>query len=131
MNPFHAAASVESVAGFTNDLAAHLEPGGYVLSHPDFFLMFRPVPVDAPIDDLLNPWRRWPAADCDCWLVWLAAGNLAMAADALIALAGPQKWLAFQRDGPPHFWRFTSTISWLKARAAAQTAKQSTSSAKA
>jgi len=112
-DPFHAAASVASIAGFTNDLAAHLEPGGHIVSTPEYFVMFRAVPVDAAMDQVLNPWWRWPAEECDCWYIWLAAGDLAKAGEMLVREFGAKKWLAFQREGPPRYWRFESTISWL------------------
>lgn len=130
-HPIHAAASVPSYAGFTNDLAAHLQPGAYVISAPDYFLMFRGIPVDAPMDDILNPWRRWPEDRCDCWFIWLAAGDLLAAVDMMVAQYGAKKWFAFQRGGPPRYWRFNSAYKWVKAKAAALTAKQSNSRKKA
>jgi hypothetical protein len=111
------AASVPSVAGFTNDLAAHLEPGGIVVSCPEFFIMLRPVLRDAPVEQLTNPWWRWPAEECDSWMVWIAAGDVRRAFDLLLPLYGPRKWLAFQTEGPPRFWRFNSFQAWLKAAA--------------
>lgn len=131
MNWTAVAAAVPSVCGFTNDLAAHLEPGGYVISCPAFFISFRAVPRSAPMEQLLNPWWRWPDEQCDCWFIWLAAGDVCAAAHMIAREFGSKKWVAFQREGPAKFWRFESSLQWLKAKAAAQTAKQSISSARA
>ena len=114
-----------------DDLTSHIAFGGHVFATPSCIAMVRPVRKDWEPKYLADLSCIQEAETADCWFIWLAAGDLAAAAEALLSLAGPQKWLAFQRDGPPHFWRFQSVITWLKARAAAQTAKQSTSSAKA
>lgn len=124
MNPFEAAAGVESVAGFTNDLAAHLQAGGLVLSTPEVFIMLRPVRSDALVDHLCNPWFRWPEP-CDAWFVWVLAGDGTAALDLLVPRFGRKKWLAFQTDGPPRFVRLSLVERlWRKART---TPKQSNS----
>ena len=100
MSPAHRAAAVPSHAGFTADLAAHLLPGGVVVSTPEFFVMARPVRRDAADDDLLNACHRWE--DPDAWMVWLAAGDLRAAMAMLWPLFGGGKsWLAFQTRGQP------------------------------
>ena len=106
MDWVRAAANVESVAGFRNDLAAHLQPGGIVCSTPDFFIMLRPVPRSAPMDELLNPFYRWNAEQCDCWYIWLLAGDGRKALDLLVPMYGAKKWVAFQTRGQPKFWTF-------------------------
>lgn len=59
---------------FRDDLEAHLL-NGCVFSTPDFFVMGRPVSSSAPEALILDPWHAFPAADCDGWLIYLAAGN--------------------------------------------------------
>jgi hypothetical protein len=105
---------VKSVAGFTNDLAAHLEPGGIVVSCPEFFLMARPVRRGAHADQLTNPWWRWDAAECDAWMIWLAAGSLVRAVEALVPVFGEREWIGFQTEGPVRFWRMRSLMALLR-----------------
>ena len=45
-------------------------------------------------------------------------------AEMIVAQFGMKKWVAFQRDGPPRFWRFQSSIAWVKAREAAATKRR-------
>lgn len=63
---------------FKEDLEAHLLHG-YVHSTPDFFAMGRAVVSSATPADIVNPWVNWPREECDAWLVYLMAGNLAKA----------------------------------------------------
>lgn len=106
MSPAQRASQVESHAGFTSDLAAHLAPGGVVVSTDRFFIMLRPVRRDAEPDGLLNPWLRWDQPDAV--MVWLAAGDMAEALAFVWPQVGEGKcWVAFQRDGPARFVRVT------------------------
>ena len=59
---------------FSEAVLAHLE-GGYVISTPEVFLLFRP--VDSMGDRLLfdDPWHRFQRFDT--WHCYLAAGDLA------------------------------------------------------
>lgn len=118
-----AAAAVPSVAGFTNDVLAHLEPGGVVLSTPDYFLCARPVPLWAGVD-ALNPWMRWPESECDCWFIWMLSGDVIAAMDALLALRGAKEWVAFQRKGQVKVTKLKPKLAWLKAAKAGATPKQ-------
>lgn len=80
MTPVEQAAAVyereECARTFREDLEAHLL-NGYVFSTPTMFMMGRPVRHDAPPEDLVNPWVVFPREECDAWMVYLAAGNLA------------------------------------------------------
>jgi hypothetical protein len=69
---------------FTDDIESHLmSEAGYVFSTPDFFIMGRAVVRGAPVDAIVDPEVIFPAHLCDCWHVYLAAGNLAKAWDIL------------------------------------------------
>jgi hypothetical protein len=63
---------------FTEDVEAHLLHG-FVVSRPDLFIMFRPVVRSADPRLIVDPQHRFNSAECDCWHVFLAAGNLAIA----------------------------------------------------
>lgn len=80
MTPVEQAAAVYSrewcASSFREDLEAHLL-GGYVHSTPAAFVMARPVCSTADEGLILDPWHSFDPAECDAWLVWLAAGDLA------------------------------------------------------
>jgi hypothetical protein len=120
------AEAVESVAGFRNDLRAHLAHG-IVHACPEFIILLRAVPRSAPVEQLVNPWWSWPDAECDTWYIWLLAGNGARALDVLVPIYGVKKWVAFQTSGPPKFWKFNKlSLLWPKVLT---TQQQSASSA--
>jgi len=62
-----------------DDLEAHLLRG-VVISTPALFVMGRPVPRGAEVEDA---WRQWPAGECDAWYVWVAVGGLRAAVEAM------------------------------------------------
>lgn len=80
MTPVEQAAAVYQrewcASSFREDLEAHLL-GGYVHSTPAAFVMARPVCSTAEEGLILDPWHSFDRAECDAWLVWLAAGDLA------------------------------------------------------
>lgn len=80
MTPAELAAQVyqreECASSFQGDLEAHLL-NGYVFSTPQAFAMGRPVNSKADESLILDPWHSFPRESCDCWLIWLAAGDLA------------------------------------------------------
>lgn len=92
---------------FEEDLEAHLV-GGYVVSRPDIFVMGRPVPRSAGREAILDPWRTWPAGECDCWHVWLAAGDLR--ALAWEAAPFPLPYLSYERANRFRCARFESLL---------------------
>lgn len=95
---------------FDSELAAHLAHG-FVISTPDAFLMGRPVSSDAPHGLLADPFHRFPAADCDAWMVWLAAGDL-RAIWRMVPYRLP--WIAWaRREGPLKWFSFDSVSNRL------------------
>lgn len=109
-----AAADVESVGGFRNDLAAHLEHG-IVHACADFLILLRWVPRSAPVEQLVNPWWSWEESECDTWYIWLLAGDGRRALDILVPIYGSKKWVAFQTSGQPKFWKFSKLSNlWAK-----------------
>lgn len=63
---------------FDEDLRLHLRHG-FVFSTPEFFVMGRPVKSSAPTREIVNPACDWPREECDCWHVYLMAGDMARA----------------------------------------------------
>lgn len=79
MMPVEKAAEVYQREGcartFRQDLEAHLL-NGFVFSRPDFFIMGRPVISTADQALIVDPSHRFPSAECDCWHIYLFAGNM-------------------------------------------------------
>ena len=59
---------------FQEDLKLHLLYG-YVISTPRLFIMGRPVVKGAPASEIVDPSFTFPEALCNCWHIYLAAGN--------------------------------------------------------
>lgn len=85
---------------FEQDLLLHSQHG-YVFNEAAFFIMGRPVRHDAPAALIVNPEFLFPAANCDCWHVYLAAGDLSRAWDML---PYPLPWLSFERKNELRFY---------------------------
>lgn len=85
---------------FNEDLSWHLEHG-FVFSRPDFFIMGRPVPHLAG-ERLITSLRKFHSADCDCWHIWLMAGNVS---PAFKIMPWPLKWVSFERKNELRFYR--------------------------
>jgi len=83
----------------TEDLEAHLI-NGFVFSRPDYFVMGRPVIRTAPEAQIVDPWHRFPSGQCDCWHVYLMAGNMAKAWE-ILPWAMP--WMSFERKNELRF----------------------------
>lgn len=60
---------------FAEDLDLHLRYG-YVYSDPRLFIMGRPVCLSGSPADIVNPMVKFSRDHCDCWHVYLAAGDL-------------------------------------------------------
>lgn len=86
---------------FREDLEAHLL-SGFVFSRPDYFIMGRPVIRTAEAALILDPWHHFPSAECDCWHVWLMAGNTVKAWDIM---PWPLEWVSFERKNELRFYR--------------------------
>jgi hypothetical protein len=67
---------------FAEDVEAHLLCG-YVISRPDLFVLFRAVDSRADPSDIVNPWVTFDLENCDCWMIYLAAGDMQSIADVL------------------------------------------------
>lgn len=77
----------------TEDLEWYLL-NGFVFSRPDLFIMGRPVMRNAR-QELITGWHRFPDAECDCWHVYLSAGNIVRAWDFM---PWPLDWVSFERE---------------------------------
>lgn len=62
---------------FEEDMGWHLNHG-FVYSTPDFFVMGRPVKSGAK-PEIIVSLERFPATVCDCWHVYLMAGDMSKA----------------------------------------------------
>lgn len=60
---------------FELDVELHLM-FGFVFATPDFFIMGRPVDSAGRHEDIVNPSFEFPKDKCDCWMVYLMAGDV-------------------------------------------------------
>ena len=116
MTPVEKAAAVYQrewcASTFRSDLEAHLL-NGYVHSTPEAFVMARPVNSKADEGLILNPWHRFERGECDAWLIWLAAGDLA----SLLGLFPfPLPLIGWQKRNKLRFKGFESAIDKLAKR---------------
>jgi hypothetical protein len=78
MTPYEEAKAVwakeRCVRTFEEDLHWHLL-NGYVFSRPDFFIMGRHVNSKAGPELIVNPSWLFDPAECDCWMIYLMAGD--------------------------------------------------------
>lgn len=118
--PYYRAMLVPSDAGFHVDVMAHLSggPGAFVISTPEFFLLAREVDLTAPMEELMNPWCRFPHDQCNALCIGLCAGDAALAYMALVAVAGEREFIGWQtrrgtivvRKTGPSFRKYVETI---------------------
>jgi len=86
---------------FKEELEAHLLHG-YVISTQTAFLMGRAIVKDAPHALQADPWHTFAPDECDTWLVWLAAGDMA---EFMRHVPYPLPWLAWaRREGSLRFF---------------------------
>ena len=85
---------------FREDLEAHLL-NGYVLNTPTCFLMARPVERMALESFIVDPWHIFPPEQCDCWHIYLCAGDML---EALGFAPYPLPWLSWERKNKLRFW---------------------------
>lgn len=104
MKPVELVAAVyqqeECARSFREDLEAHLLHG-YVYSHPEAFVMGRPVRKDAPYEDIVNPWVNF--TDPDCWHLYLFAGAFH---HAFAAPPFQLPWVSYERKNKLRFYRW-------------------------
>ena len=62
---------------FEEDIRLH-RVTGYVLDHPDIFLMGRPVRREAPMEAIVCPHVSFPRSQADAWFIWAMAGKLTL-----------------------------------------------------
>lgn len=84
---------------FAEDLHWHLL-NGYVISRPDFFIMGRHVDSKADPRLILNPCYLFHPDKCDCWHVWLFAGDIT---HAFSILPWPLPLVSFERRNDLRF----------------------------
>jgi hypothetical protein len=70
-------ASEPCVRTFEMDLLLHLR-NGWVHSDPDLFFMARPVSRSAAVADIVDPAVVFEREECDCWHVYLLAGEISL-----------------------------------------------------
>jgi hypothetical protein len=113
MTPVEKAAAVYQrewcASTFREDLEAHLL-NGYVHSTPTAFVMARPVCSTVDEGLILNPWHRFDRGECDAWLIWLAAGDLA---SLLSLFPFPLPLMGWQKRNRLRFKGFESAIDKL------------------
>ncbi|WP_043588441.1 hypothetical protein [Geminisphaera colitermitum] len=106
MKPFEEAALVygrEPCARlFEDDLALHFRHG-YVFNAPDYFVMGRSVPRCALHLQIVDPNYSWPDCVCDCWHLYLFAGDMRA---ALSMFPYPLPWASFERNNKLRFYPF-------------------------
>ena len=109
MTPVERAKSIRPDT-FREELEAHLLHG-FVLSTPTAFVMGRPIRADSPHELQADPWHVFK--EPDCWLVWLAAGDLA---SIWHLVPYPLPWLAWaRREGALRFYPFAAVAKKLNA----------------
>lgn len=99
----HVYESEPCARSFEEDLDWHLE-NGFVFSRPDFFVMGRPV-LSSASRELIVGQCRFPSVLCDCWHVYLMAGNIA---PAWAMLPWELPWMSFERGNVLRFHKLAS-----------------------
>ncbi|EIP99340.1 hypothetical protein OpiT1DRAFT_03854 [Opitutaceae bacterium TAV1] len=106
MSPFRQASLVYErepcARPFVADLSFH-HANGYVFSTPEFFVMGRAVPRYAPRSQIVGLNVFWSTAACDCWHVYLMAGDMRA---ALAMFPYPLPWVSFERSNRLRFYPF-------------------------
>jgi len=96
-SPFRSAAGVYDdepcKRTFFDDLLLHLEHG-FVFSRPDFFVMGRAVVKGSADELIVDPTYRFPKEQCDCWHMYLFAGDMSKCFDIM---PWPLKWVSMER----------------------------------
>lgn len=88
---------------FAQDMEWHL-CNGFVYSTPEYFAMGRPVVRTAPTEILVGL-HRFPATVCDCWHIYLVAGDMAK---AWSILPWDLPWVSMERKNVLKFYRLDS-----------------------
>lgn len=75
---------------------------GFVFSTPEFFIMGRAVVKAGEQALIVNPEHTFPRSLCDCWHIYLMAGNPSEAWDIM---PWPLPWFSFERRNDLRFYR--------------------------
>lgn len=86
---------------FDEDLATHLR-AGFVFSTPDYFIMGRAVWSKAPAHLILDPRNPFVREVCDCWMIYLAAGDMTKAWEIM---PWPLPLFSFERRNELRFYK--------------------------
>lgn len=127
--PWDLACDIPSAHGLAADTMAHIcgGPGGYCLSTPEFFLLatdvFLPHEFWAALQakdaetleccysdhyaELMDPYARFPAGECNCWRIGVLAGDMVAAYRALVAIGGEREFICWQDRQNGYRWRRT------------------------
>jgi hypothetical protein len=84
---------------FEEDLAAFIHTGRVYIT-PTCILLAKAVPSTR---DHHEPWDTWEPHECDAWLVWLAAGDLA---EFFQYVPHPLPWLVWARRTRLRKWPY-------------------------
>lgn len=84
---------------FEEDLAAFIHTGRVYIT-PTCILLAKAVPSSR---DHHEPWDTWEPHECDAWLVWLAAGDLA---EFFQYVPYPLPWLVWARRHRLRKWPY-------------------------
>ena len=71
---------------------------GFLFSTPEFYVMGRPVRKYAPMEQILDVEHVFATGTCDCWYVFLMAGDTRK---AWSILPYELPWMCWQRDNDP------------------------------
>jgi hypothetical protein len=82
---------------FHEDLAAFIHTGRVYIT-PTCVLFAKAVPSSVKQH---GPWDLWEEAQCDCWLIWLAAGDLG---EFFRYAPFPLPWICWARRWGPLKW---------------------------
>lgn len=86
---------------FAEDFAAHLR-SGFVFSTPTYFIMGRHVDSKASHDLILDPRVTFARDTCDCWHIWLMAGDCA---EAWAIMPWAMPLFSFERKNELRFYK--------------------------
>lgn len=104
MSPYFEAKAVYDrepcVRTFEEDLLIHFQHG-FVFSTPDYFIMGRPVDLQAEHALIVNPAHIFPREKCNCWHIYLMAGSPKPAWDIM---PWPLGWFSFERRNELRFY---------------------------
>lgn len=104
MSPFEQAAAVYEhepcARSFADDLKLHLLHG-FVFSTPHYFIMGKPVVRGAQTALIVNPGCIFAWPECDCWHIYLMAGD---PSPAWQIMPWPLPWFSWERKNELRYY---------------------------